>query len=254
MLEKDLIKKIKELKQIKPKQEWVISCKEEIIGKSPTTKERFSAAISDVFYVFNYRQILKPALATALFAGFLIGVFTMAQNTLPGDFLYSAKKITEQIKLSFTSEQEKPKVQLAITNKKLQELTEVAEANLGKNLAPAIEEVKHSIAEAAKNLPQPKEIEDAVKIKQEITKLSESTQEIKTYGVITDDIDKELGVLEKNYEENLQPIVEREIQNLENQTLTEAQEELLSEAKVYLEDGSYSQALEKIWLLSYYNK
>ena len=45
--------------------------------------------------------------------------------------------------------------------------------------------------------------------------------------------------------------MEKEIKDLENRALTEEQQKLLEEAQSYYDKGDYSQALEKILLLSY---
>lgn len=255
MTESELIQKIKQLKEIKPNQDWVILCKNQIMGKTEITHK--PGFLSGIFSVFNLNPFLrirlKPVLSVLsliICAGFLAIGFDYTQKALPGDRLYSAKKITEQAQIRFASEQEKPNIQLKFTNQKIQELTHIAEANLRKNLEPAIKEVKDSVSKVAKNPPEPKEIQEALEIKKEITKMTITAKEVKSYGVNTD-IDKELQELDKNYEENLKPIIENEIENLENQKLDQNQQQILSEIKECYQNANYSEALEKILFLSY---
>ncbi len=255
MTEKELIKKIKELQQIKPSKDWVILTKEKILSKplvnekpaSITIGERFSNILS----VFNVKPFLKPALATAVCFCFLIGVFSFAQNALPGDLLYSVKKIAEQAKISLASETEKPKVQLELTQKKLDELTKIAEENKGKNLASAVQEVEKAMKDTAKSLKKVAiagndgEIAKEIKEKFEaIEKQQETAEEILGIKIDSEEYDESKNSYYKI-------LVEREIKELKDRALNPEQEELLKEAKELFDNGNYQEALAKIFILSY---
>jgi len=58
--EKDLVGKIRLLRQIKPRKDWVVLTKNQILGEEPTYRDRVSA-ILEVFprIIFGY----KPAFA-----------------------------------------------------------------------------------------------------------------------------------------------------------------------------------------------
>ena len=230
MTEADLVKKIQELKKIRPRKDWVVLTKSQILGEEPKI----------LFFPF-----FKPALATITALGILFGIFSLAQNSLPGDILYPIKKITEKSQAVFVSEEELPKYNLEIANKRLEELNEIAQTNQVKKLAPAINEVQASVSEAAKNLVKLKKVdkkivEEAVKI----GKNTKNTEEILATKIFPEETEESLNDFYKTYAQML-------IKDLEESTLAEEQKLLLEEAKEDFETGNYSQALEKILILSY---
>jgi len=238
MQEADLVKKIQELKKIKPRKDWVVLTKSQILGKEPTYRDRVSAVL-EVFprIIFQY----KPAFATLIIVGVLVGAFGFAQNSLPGNFLYSLKKITEKSQAVFVSETERSNFQLGLVNKRLEELNKIAETNQVENLAPALNEFQANISQAAKEIIKSKEI-NVKEIVQQTEKLKENKQKIEALGVV-------IGESEE-LDNALSQLVGREIKDLKNRTLTEDQEKLLAEAKEDFEAGNFNEALEKIWLLS----
>ena len=230
MTEADLVKKIQELKKIRPRKDWVVLTKSQILGEEPKI----------LFFPF-----FKPALATITALGILFGIFSLAQNSLPGDILYPIKKITEKSQAVFVSEEELPKYNLEIANKRLEELNEIAQTNQVKKLAPAISEFQASVSEAAKNLVKLKKVdkkivEEAVKI----GKNTKNTEEILATKIFPEETEESLNDFYKTYAQML-------IKDLEESTLAEEQKLLLEEAKEDFETGNYSQALEKILILSY---
>lgn len=222
MIEKELIGKIRELRQIRPRKDWVVLTKGQILGEPKIS-----------FFPF-----FKPVLATVTALGILFGVFSLAQNSLPGDFLYSIKKITEKGQAVFVSEEEKPVFQLKLANDRLEDLTKAQ----AKNLAPTLSEFQASVFQAAKEIVEA-EKPNIKEIVQQTKKLEENKQKVEALGVV-------LGETEK-LDNALAQLVEREIEELASQTLNENQEELLEEAKESFEVGDYNQALEKILILSY---
>lgn len=250
MTEKQLIKQLKTLKEIKPGSAWVILTKERILGQPLTEKERFSF-ISNIVSIFNVRPLLKPVLASVICLAFFVGILSIAQGALPGDLLYSVKKASEQAKFGFVPEKDKTQVQLDLTQKRLNELTRVAEANLGKNLAPAVEEVEKSIKETVKTLKEASKKSNDVKTAKEvkervekIVKQKEVVEEILATKIESEELEQSINSYYKD-------LVEREIEELEKQALTAEQEETLKEAKQFFEEGNYQEALEKIFILSY---
>ena len=234
MTEKELIGKIRELRQIRPRKDWVVLTKTQILGE--TDRDRVSISFFPFF---------KPALVTVTTFGILFGIFSLAQNSLPGDILYPIKKITEKSQAVFISEEELPKYNLEIANKRLEELNEIAQTNQVKKLAPAINEVQASVSEAAKNLVKLKKVdkkivEEAVKI----GKNTKNTEEILATKIFPEETEESLNDFYKTYAQML-------IKDLEESTLAEEQKLLLEEAKEDFETGNYSQALEKILILSY---
>ena len=243
MTEKELIKKIKELKKIEPRKDWVLFTKNQIL---PEQKERVS--LKEVWgLIFQPRLVLRPALAGVLSVLVLFGIFASVQNSLPGDFLYSVKKISEKTQAVFVSSSEKPSFQLAQVNKRLEDLNSIIETNQVKNLASGLEELKFAKAKAEKevlglkNKPAEEAIKAAKKIVSQVQAISKKEEKV-------------LASLNKKQEETVEPaektIAELLIYDLETRTLGEEDQNSLAEARELLEQGDYSEALIKIWEIS----
>jgi len=235
MTEKQLIAKIKELQQIKPSNDWVVLTKKQILGEEkPVSGFSFISFIREIQreerFVFQH----KPAFATFLVLAILFGLFGFAQNSVPGDTLFSIKKITEKSQTVFISEKGQPKHDLELANRRLDDLTKIAEANQSQKLTSAINEYQESVFKAAESLAEA-EVKEVVA---EIKKLEEKTEKVKSLGI-------EIGESEE-WDDALAKIVEREIEDLEARTLTEEQEEVLFEVKEDYGAENYSDALEKI--------
>lgn len=231
MTDKELVRKIKELRQIEPRKDWVLLTKKSILGEK---KQGFSL-IPRVNPVF---AIPGAYFALLLAAGLL---FSASQHTVPGDLLYSVQKLEEKAQLGFSTEAEKPRLYLEIANKRLEELNKIAEENRVNNIAPAVKEFQMSLSEAAKALDttDPGITKEIV---EETQKLRENKEKVESFGVVignTDELDMALALL-----------VEREIEYLGERTLTEGQQELLGQIKAYFEEEDYDLALEKILQLS----
>jgi len=237
MTDTNLVRKIQLLKEIRPRKDWVLLTKSQILGKEPSSIEQFSTFLR-VFFRF------KPAFATLVVLVILGGSFGLAQNSLPGDLIYPLKKITERGQAVFVSESELPKYNLEIANKRLEELTRIAQTNQVKKLAPAISEFQASVSKAAQNLAKIKEPEKGYEagktVVVEIKKLEENKQKIETFGVVIGDAEEIENVMCQ--------LVERDIKNLG--TLLEGQQESLRKAEEYLKEGKCTLAFEKILLLS----
>ncbi len=236
--EKDLIKKIGLLRQIKPKKEWVVLVKKEILREEP--KMNFSTVLKTLpRLIFSPKFVFAEVLSVLIF----FGIFTSAQNSLPGDLLYPVKKITEKARLIFVSEDEKPTAQLELANKRLEELSKIAEQNQVEKLAPAIKEYQASVSEAAKNIK---------KITKEVIQQNQKLAETKAK------IESSLGVKideTENYKDSISnkiaeaEISELQIKDLEGSTLNDVQQKTLEEAKQAFEDGNYRLTLDLIQLL-----
>lgn len=257
MTETELIQKIQELKQIKPREEWVVLTKDKMFSikdeafentaeQAVEAKAGFKEILVGAFRALNYR----PALAATVSFAVMFTVFVSAQGSLPGDSLFSIKKITEQVRIELASQTEKPKVQLALTEKRLTELTQIADANMGKNLASAIAEFEETAKKSAKVIKAMAAV-DNHKVDKDIVAVIEAIE------AQTKTIEKTLAVqidtnaLEESADSYYRKMeVEQQITDLENSTLTTEQESLLQEAKQYYEEGEYNQALEAINILS----
>ena len=231
MTEKELISKIESLRQIKPRKDWVILTKSQILGKETPKISLFES----LGIIFSRKPVLVGIASFLL----IFGLFFSSQSALPGDLLYPIKKITEKSQTIFASKDQETKIQLELANKRLEELRKIAEANQIKNLAPAIEEYQKTVSNVAENLKK-KPIKATKEIVQETKKLIENQKKAESLGIVISD-----DIQEAELNEAYKTMAEREIKNLENSSLTEKQEELLKEAKECFEKGDYKMALIK---------
>ena len=231
MTEKDLIRQLKELKEIKPREDWVLLTKRQILPE-----EKPETMIS-VFQVFHWKLAFAPLVSVLI----IIGLFGFANYTVPGDFLFPVKKAAETAQVELSSSAEKAGVHLRLANKRLEELGEIAEANRVRSLAPTIKEFQDNITEAVNSLSSM----DSATLKelvQETQKLEEQKQKVESVlgvQIGSEETDK----LEKQLASYL-------ISDIEKTTLNEEDQKLLTEAKEAFEAGAYTLALEKLWFLS----
>lgn len=237
MTEKELIGKIRELRQIKPRKDWVYLTKSQILGREQKIE-------LTPFFTF-----LKPAYAGLVFVFVLVGIFGFSQNSLPGDPLYLIKKITEKSRAVFISEEGKSGFQLKLTSERLDDLAKVVEANQVGKLSPALKEFTAAKFEAQKELAktiQNKSETEAIKLAKKVA------PELKAMNEKEGRVLSSLG-LEPTQEADTpaeKTVVELLLKDLENATLNEEQQGLFTEAKADYEKGEYWSALEKILLLT----
>jgi len=226
MNENQFIQNLKKLNQIQPRKEFIVSAKKEILGESPG---------------FGLFSVLKPVYA-GLFCLFMIfGLFQFSQNALPGELLFQLKKITEKGKTMFASEKERPTLSLFLANERLMDLATIAEEDQAQKLAPAVNEFKLKTVEVAKNLA------NMTKVSEEIVAQFKELEENKAK------IEKVLStkIKTEEYDNALAQLVERELIDLEQRTLTEQDKEILIQAKEFFENEDYSEALTKILELNH---
>jgi len=232
MTEKDLIRQLKELKEIKPRQDWVLLTKRQIL-------QEVSVNLPEVhtWAMFQWKLAFAPVVSVLI----IIGLFGFANTTVPGDFLFSVKKATETVQVGLSTGAEKSEVHLRLANKRLEELSEIAGDNRVRSLAPTIKEFQDNMIEAVNGLSlmDPSTLKDLVK---ETQKLEENKQKVESVLGVQIGND-ETEQLEKQLADYL-------IFDLEKRTLNEEEQKLLTEAKEYFEAGAYTLALEKLWFLS----
>ena len=255
MDEKELIKQISRLKEIKPREDWVILTKKRILEKEalqynlPLHKRRFSGIFELVSLFPKY--LGRPALVMPVLAVLVAGglVWQASTKSLPGDTLYAIKAVTEQTVLKLSSEEKRPFLQIELTQKRLSELARITENNQIKNLPSAIREFEITASELSGSLNKIVENhpEKALQVGKIIVKLQEDKSKV----------EKALGTkLNVNGEDELdagtqfvKEIVEDALAD-ENSFLTPEQQELLELAQQAYEEGDYHAAFEKVWLAS----
>ncbi len=245
--ETQLIDTLKGLKDIKPNKQWAVLLKSQILDCGAEKQVEFNAAdfrtnkagIGEI--VLRMFSQKKLAYASATFAFLVIGIFGFARYTMPGDIFYPVKRIAEQT-------QQTP---LQIAYNRSEDLIKVVKENKTQNLAPAITEYKASISDAVKNLSDSLVVakggdKNAVEeIINEVKKIQENQKQLETLGVNIED-SEQISELDAA----LSFIVENQIADLEDSTLTDKQQETLEKVKELFMQGEYSQALEEILQMS----
>ena len=244
MEEKELIAKIQELRQIKPRKEWVVLTKNQILAQKPHARP---SVVNSVLDVLNNNIIWKPALATATLLAILFSVFIISKDSLPGEILYPLKRITEKGQSIFVSEEEDLlQLELELAKRRLEELAKIAQENRVENLAPAIKEAETVIAKASKKLLEA-DVSENPSIIEKAKEIKEKKETIETsLGIVIGSEELAMTIAEKE-KEILRKQVEDIIKNLENYlslgVLTEKQKKVLTEMKKLAKEEKYSEVL-----------
>lgn len=176
---------------MKPDDSWVGQTRQTLLMQAkntlPTSPEHKSLKKIRSFTYFipaiSFKWMRAPAFATiaiilALFGGSLYSV-SAAENSLPGDFLYSVKLATEQARLALTSKpQDKVKLKTEFTERRVQEMKQVIAApgaDRKAKVTQATEVLKRDLNTIKQQLDDvkanssPEEVKEAVKIVDEKT-------------------------------------------------------------------------------------
>lgn len=247
MEETKLINKLKELQQIKPRKEWVILVKNQILGADnrntvKVVQERDWLKVLGLLPALIYQRKLAYAFAAFLFV--MAGMFGFAQYTVPGDMLFSVKKLTEQSQTAFVPQKNQLQDNFRTANKRLNDLTQAVKDKKIQNIAPGIREFQASISSATRNLIDGIGQKDSQSIKEialQVKKIEDNKKELQTLGV-----DLEATQESKDLNNALASLVQREIDDLEKTTLTEDQQKIMQTVKDLYADSKYFDALEEI--------
>lgn len=237
--QKHLIEQLKELKDIKPRAEWVVLAKSQVFNGVPEERVITNPVRKvSIFEVIKSSVIhRKLAYSVATLAFIMVGVIGFAQYTMPGDLLFPVRKIAEQSEAALSG-QTGIKQNVVTLNNRINDLAKAAKEGRKDNIPSAISEISTNASELAKTLKDnPVENTDTVK------------DIVASLKVLADVPGTDLS--ENQEVKNLyQAIVQNEIAYLEKTTLTEDQEASLANVKDLYEQGKYVEALEKIWDLS----
>ena len=239
MTEKQLIAKIRTLRQIEPSKSWVVLTKERIFEHDERNRVPFVKGTRFLLQIFRY----KPVFAAALVGAVLIGLFGFAQRSLPGDTLFSLKRIAEKGQAVFISQEEQPNYDFEIVQKRLDDLIKVAQKNSVKNLAPAINEYQANVSKVAENIAKEKDVEKVKRMVLKMKELENKEAELKSLGIVGIGKNEEL---DKTYAQKIIELLEHLVEDLKDRSLTEEQQKLLAEAEKDLADRDYEEALIKL--------
>ena len=242
--------KISLLQSIKPREDWVVLTKKNILGETPafTPKSPKFSFLSDIVSTFKLAVarpvLIMPALALIIVSGIM---FQISVNSLPGDSLYSVKVALSQAKVTlFASGEDKAIAHLGLAQTSLNDLKRAVDENKVKNLASAIQAFENNIAIASKEIQELVENQSSGALQATI----EIVQLQKDKAVVEQILGTVIGDENGELESAIKLLVEFELSDLQQRSLTEEQEALLESALASYEIGEYGTALESIWMVS----
>lgn len=202
MQEKELIKQIKQLKNIQPDKKWVVFCREEL-------KREIGASQQSWALVLNLARLFQPFYrpAFAVIAGLLVfvvggsAVVVASKNSLPGDKLYPIKITIEKAEIKLMADETaKAQKQAEIAGRRAQELSAIiSQSSNGKaeKVRKAVEQIDRQLTRTQSSLPKLNAIqkENAEKITEAAMAVQEST--LKVEGALAQ-ISKDLPEISEN--------------------------------------------------------
>lgn len=237
MTEKQLISKLQVLKQIKPRKDWVLLTKNEILKKEVITSQPAQANFTGFFSnVFKFADNNKMAYSFAALLFVFAGAFGFTQYVLPPDALLSVEKMTEQSQAALTGETD-IKTAFEIIKQKSQDLALVKTQKDG-NVSSATKELN----DVTKNLT------DAIAKDPSLAKeVAMGITNDQTLAAVfsVDDLKESSDILYKAIDEQM-------IEDWQKgrQRLTIEQQEKLEEILALYNDKKYAAAMEKILLMN----
>ena len=229
--QKQLIEQLRGLKEIKPRQEWVLLLKSQLLSKEIS---KFEFRNSNFFFGIFSQKSLAYSFAMVLLI--FIGLVGFAQRTVPGDLLFPVKKIAEQSQAVLSGKTGLEQNVSILTNR-INDLAKVAKKGRADSMPLAINEINADASELAKNL------------KKNTVKNSETLKEIAVSLKTLADIPGADFSENENVMDLYQTVVQSQINDLEKTTLTDEQKLKLDEIKNLYKEEKYTEALEKILLL-----
>jgi hypothetical protein len=231
--QKQLIESLSQLKEIKPRKEWAVLLKSQIIAEKKVVAEVVSQPAKSVGIMDIISSVFFQKKVAYAFAGvilFIVGVLGFARGTVPGDMLFPIKQLAERSQATLTGQ---PGLIITLNNR-INDLAQVAKDGRKDNIPSAISEVTQAVKDLNNNPTQDpkalKEIAASLKTLASVqgTDLSQNTDVIDLY----------------------QTVVQRQIADLQKATLTDEQKATLAEAQDLYSQGKYTDALERILLIN----
>jgi len=237
MTDQDLVKKIKELDKIRPSQDWLDSTLNSLTSQIDF-KESETGIVSGFFNIFKQPQLI--ALTMCLLLIVLAGPWLTvkaSQPSVPGDLLYSVKRVSEGIQTTVASGEGKTQLQVEFAGRRLEELAKITEDSFTsdektKKAKQVIGDLKDNLADLSHNL-------DAIPA-EKIIVMAKKTQKIKqeldrTKGEVPADAQFELAQAGEAADELNQQILAVLIGSIDTDSQT-ASSTLDQEILIFLEE------------------
>ncbi len=265
MEDKELIAQLQYFKTIKPRKDWVILTKNRILeqkrlhGAVEMVADNVSARIPSILWrtlIFGEKLAFGRAGIATFALVILIGSFGFVQNSLPGDAFYPIKKSLIQGRTSLLS-QNQAEVNLRVAVENAQALKEAAKNNDTQKLAPILQEYQANLKQATMVLKSTKDGNEALKIAALVNQLEKDSRDAETSlntGVATQERKELASKTQEILNDQIASMIEKELQTISTQSLTDEQKGLFDEAKREFDAKDYAAAVASIERLGWINK
>jgi len=200
---KELIRKIKKLSKIQPSQKWLGLTRYELIAELNSENQSFGMT-----GFFNWLlQAQSMALVTCLLLIFIGGPWLAvkaSQPSLPGDLLYSVKKMNEGVLITVASDYNKAKLQAEFAGSRLEELDKITEDSFSQEektdkSKQILNDFKSNLAGISQHVGNFSK-EEAVAVAKTAKKLKENLNDTNSVGIENELIEAEKAIAEVNYQ------------------------------------------------------
>lgn len=238
--EKQLIESLKQLKEIKPRKEWAILLKSEILNSKLETNPKSKILISKTVSDFGLRisslfsRKLAYSFATLVFV--IIGIIGFAEYTVPGDLFFPVKKLSEQSQAALAGQSVLRQDVAALSNR-INDLAQVAKEGKKDNIPSAISEINANAKDLAQSLK-----DNPIKDQKTLAKIANSLKTLA--NVPGTDL-----TASQDVKDLYRAVVQNQIADLQKTTLTDEQKIVFTDAEELYDQGKYADALEKILLI-----
>lgn len=232
MTEQQLVAKIQELKQIKPRKDWVVLAKMDILKSDITTELKKTVQPS---HKSTFASILVGVTHQRKFA-FSLVVFLFIATGLFGFMKYNLPNGTQEVKVAEQSSENLVAIKSSVEDFKVKSRNLSQMANLNsQDISLAVKEIKDSAQELASAIKDDPQLAKEVAL---------DINNNKTYLNIQggEDLKDTLDVLYKVTDEQI-------IEDLQKTTLTESQQKALDKAIELFEKKDFTNSLESLLLL-----
>jgi hypothetical protein len=239
--QEQLIESLKQLKDIKPRQEWASLLKSQILASpAEALAKEGQITAQKASFMNTFSSAFSPRKIAYSFAAFLfliVGLFSFSRFAVPGDTLFSTKKVAEQSQAALTGQTAVNQDVVALNNR-INDLIQVAKEGKTGNIPSAINEINANASALTKNLKS-----NTVNDPQTIKSIASSLK------VLADVPGTDLTA-SQDMKDLYQTVVESQITDLQKATLTDDQKIALTQVEDLYGQGKYAEALEKILLIN----
>lgn len=248
MEDKNLISKLQMLKEISPRENWVLYTKNQIISSKEEAvvgHGHFMDLIGRAVVVMRHFE--RPAFVLSALSLIVLGStgYGTAKSSLPGDTLYPVRVAIEKVTLGIIPGNGEGVQGIEVAKLRLEDLQKVVDTKKDKNLASAKEEFAKSVAVVSTDFKAlvEKDPAKALQVSKELIELQKGQAQLELVlgaKIGTDSQSSSLNDITK-------VLVETELNDLVTRALSSTQKALLYESIVAYQAGKYDVSLEKIW-------